>query len=397
MLDETFLPFQHTPVGLGLPYDFKHKKLTFGGFRARLVWQSCDKKMTVSSLHQKAGMNAMDMKKTVIFFLLWGFISHAEGAYVANRDFLSVGHGARANAMGETYVAVADDNTAIYWNPAGLTQLKEDELSLTYSDRFDGLANEAQLHYARRTRKAMWGFGYVGSFVKDIAVTPSLSQAEIDAIGTGTFVPQEQAKRGVSDNAFLISYGRPVRLDSPHSLGATVKVIYRDILGMVQGYGTGVDVGYHYASQQSNWRFGANLQNAASITSFQGDINNIGVRATATESYIPTIKSGLAYEPSMRLLTGKILLAFDVTTLTSFDMEDYRAGIEYSFGDILALRAGKVFGRQDSSGDDYTLGMGLQVKSLIIDFSFLTNELGDTTRATLRYRLGGNYYEPAKY
>jgi hypothetical protein len=156
-------------------------------------------------------------------------------------------------------------------------------------------------------------------------------------------------------------------------------------------------VGYHYVSPYSNWRFGTNVQNAASITSFVGNIDNLGVKATATESYLPSAKVGAAYQPNMRLLTGKLLFSFDVTTLLSFDVEDYRAGVEYGFGDVVTLRAGKIFGRQDDSGDDYTLGMGLQIKSLILDFSFLSNELGETTRATLRYRLGGNYYEPPRY
>jgi hypothetical protein len=342
-------------------------------------------------------MTSITSKKAFISLLLTGLVSLAEGSYVASRDFLSVGHGARANGMGEAFVAVADDNTAIYWNPAGLTQLKEDEFSVSYSNRFDGLANEAQMHYARRTRKAMWGFGYAGSFISDVAVTPSLTQSDISAINTGTFAPNDHDKRGISDNAFLISYARPMTPDSPHAMGATVKMIYRDILGMVRGYGTAIDVGYHYVSPYSNWRFGTNVQNAASITSFVGNIDNLGVKATATESYLPSAKVGAAYQPNMRLLTGKLLFSFDVTTLLSFDVEDYRAGVEYGFGDVVTLRAGKIFGRQDDSGDDYTLGMGLQIKSLILDFSFLSNELGETTRATLRYRLGGNYYEPPRY
>jgi hypothetical protein len=336
-------------------------------------------------------------RKVLLSLLMSGMVSFSEAAYVASRDFLSVGHGARANAMGEAFAAVADDNTALYWNPAGLTQLKSDEFAMTYSNRFDGLANEAQLDYARRTRKAMWGMGYSGSFVNDIPVTQSLTQADLDAIGTGTFAATDNPQRSVIDNALMFSYARPVTPDSPHSLGATVKLIYRDILGMVRGYGSAVDVGYHYVSPYTNWRFGTNVQNAASLTSFSGNIDNLGVRATATESYIPNLKTGVAYEPQWRLLTGRVLLAFDADMLTSFTVEDYHAGIEYAFGDIVALRAGKVFGRQDDSGDDYTLGMGVTIKNLILDFSFLSNELGETTRGTVRYKLGGNYYEPTKY
>ncbi|HBR28706.1 MAG TPA: hypothetical protein DD789_04595, partial [Firmicutes bacterium] len=36
----------------------------------------------------------------------------------------STGMGGRAMGMGGAFTAVADDGTAAYWNPAGLTQLK---------------------------------------------------------------------------------------------------------------------------------------------------------------------------------------------------------------------------------------------------------------------------------
>src|SRR3989339_1401613 len=40
--------------------------------------------------------------------------------------FLKMGAGARAVAMGEAFSAVADDVTALYWNPAGLALIKKE-------------------------------------------------------------------------------------------------------------------------------------------------------------------------------------------------------------------------------------------------------------------------------
>ena len=37
--------------------------------------------------------------------------------------------GAKAQAMGNAFQAVADDYTATFWNPAGLTQLDDHEIS----------------------------------------------------------------------------------------------------------------------------------------------------------------------------------------------------------------------------------------------------------------------------
>lgn len=48
-------------------------------------------------------------------------------------EFLRYGVGSRALALGSAFGALADDATASYWNPAGIAQLEEIQLSLMYS------------------------------------------------------------------------------------------------------------------------------------------------------------------------------------------------------------------------------------------------------------------------
>lgn len=57
-----------------------------------------------------------------------------KNAGVNTAQFLMVGAGARALAMGEAFGPVADGAEAIYWNPAGLAQLKTPQLSYTRSE-----------------------------------------------------------------------------------------------------------------------------------------------------------------------------------------------------------------------------------------------------------------------
>src|SRR5262245_56052429 len=47
-------------------------------------------------------------------------------------SFLRIGIGARATGLGETFVAVANDPSAIYWNPAGLASIQRSELLLSH-------------------------------------------------------------------------------------------------------------------------------------------------------------------------------------------------------------------------------------------------------------------------
>src|SRR5437016_158316 len=50
-------------------------------------------------------------------------------AGTSSATFLRIGVGARAEGMGETFVAVANDPSAIYWNPAGLASLQRTEIA----------------------------------------------------------------------------------------------------------------------------------------------------------------------------------------------------------------------------------------------------------------------------
>lgn len=58
--------------------------------------------------------------------------SHAEVQFEAlNGSDLGMGVGARAIGMGGAFVAIADDPSATFWNPAGLTDLKGSQLFLS--------------------------------------------------------------------------------------------------------------------------------------------------------------------------------------------------------------------------------------------------------------------------
>ena len=46
--------------------------------------------------------------------------------------FLRIGVGARAVGLGESFVAVANDPSAIYWNPAGLASLQRREFAFSH-------------------------------------------------------------------------------------------------------------------------------------------------------------------------------------------------------------------------------------------------------------------------
>ena len=85
------------------------------------------------------------MKKIVYIFLIFlvsGACSYSQlipqlgnqRAGTSSLQFLKIGAGARATGMGETFIAVSNDITALYWNPAGLMQFEESGVHFSHTE-----------------------------------------------------------------------------------------------------------------------------------------------------------------------------------------------------------------------------------------------------------------------
>jgi len=68
----------------------------------------------------------------------WFTLMLAQIAVAQVRDVDIVGAGARAEGMGGAFIGLADDATALSWNPAGLTQLEKPEASVVLRQSYDG-------------------------------------------------------------------------------------------------------------------------------------------------------------------------------------------------------------------------------------------------------------------
>ena len=57
--------------------------------------------------------------------------------------FLKIGIGARAVALGGNFTAIANDVSAMYWNPAGITEIGNISLAATHTSWFAGISHDA--------------------------------------------------------------------------------------------------------------------------------------------------------------------------------------------------------------------------------------------------------------
>jgi len=122
----------------------------------------------------------MQLKKLFLFFLILLGILNAQSQVFRkySNEFLNLGAGADAFGMGKAVVASTKGVDAGYWNPAGLVNIKDNELSLMHAAYFQGIANYDYAAYAiPLDRNSTLAFYALRFGVDDILNTTALPSA----------------------------------------------------------------------------------------------------------------------------------------------------------------------------------------------------------------------------
>jgi hypothetical protein len=303
-------------------------------------------------------------------------------------DFISIGVGARPLAMGGAFVALANDVTSGYWNPAGLSRIDYPQFILMHDAEFGGLVNNDYGAVAIPVgEQTSLGLSIIRVGVDDIADTRN---AGVDANGNVTYDPSQFTRIDPSrvtyfnaaDWALYFTYSR--RQTETFSYGANVKLIRRD-LAEYSAMGIGFDIGFWY-SPYDNIAFGANLQDITTTL--------VAWNTGRNELISPTVKLGTAY--FIDILGGRVAPAIDADirfeNRQSASMAhigpvsfDFHGGLEYAFRNLVALRVGY------SDVKQLTLGAGVHFPKLNIDYSFArfggADQLDNTHRISIMFTL----------
>ena len=185
---------------------------------------------------------------SLAILLLAGGLSGWSGELGAGdaAHFLRLGLGARARGMGGAFVAVADDATACYWNPAGLSLISGFRLGGAYENRFGGLVTTQYLVGAYCEKVFGTGFLWFNSEPYSVYFVSASRRWDDLSFGISGKV-YNFASRLQSANGFGFDLGTILRVPL-EGMDLTLGLVSRDIgWSVIRWHGVGVPAVDHVA------------------------------------------------------------------------------------------------------------------------------------------------------
>ncbi len=286
--------------------------------------------------------------------------------------FLEIGVGAKAQALGGAFTAIANDVSALYWNPAGITQIQSISLSVIYTE---WLAN---------TRHEYFGLviplGGMLSWGLNATILDYVDEQPVRTIalpeGTGEYW-------SASDIALATSVA--ARITDRFSFGMSAKYIRMQIWNETAS-AAALDFGVLYKSQLKGLTLGTSISNFGTkmtldgrdlVRAFDADKQNYSNDQLNVlykmESYpLPLLfRFGIAYEISFGD-RNYLLLSTDLNHPAN-NVESVNVGVEYCLMDIFFIRTGYESLYDNDSENGLTYGFGLEAplkSSLGLSFNY---------------------------
>jgi outer membrane protein OmpA-like peptidoglycan-associated protein len=267
---------------------------------------------------------------------------------------LRMGVHARSLGMGGAFVGIADDASAVYWNPAGLANINNLSVTTMYSAgmEFDRTYNFFGAGY--NTQKyGVLGFGFINAGLSDIQLYDN-SGAEN---GTGDF----------GDNILYLGYAYKFKY---FSTGLNFKMLFLNVVDDYEENGFGMDFGI-YSEPVRGFSVGFT---AADLFTKVGDFD-------APHK----LSLGIAFRPTSDLV-------FDIDAVKVEDEDSYfNYGAEYGVN-VIGDEYHDILFRMGMNDNNVTLGFGVNYKFVEFNYAYVakdnSNILGDEHKISLDFVLG---------
>lgn len=289
--------------------------------------------------------------------------------------FLSIGVGPRGNSMGAAFSAVANDASAMYWNPAGIAHLNENQGMFSYSKLFADI----YLNYFGIVLNS----GDLGNFGVNIT---SLNMGEME-VTTENYPEGTGEKFSAGSFALGVSYARFITED--FIVGVNIKYIREDIFNS-SANGFGVDIGTIFTTPLWGIKIASSITNFGTkmritgqdlLVRFDQDQQRSGSNETM-DAYLSTDEFELPLKLQIGLTKDFAIMENNRLTIAvdgnhPNDNHQYvNAGAELAlFNEIVSIRGGYKSLFLDESQEGLTLGVGIKYSGfgklkLSVDYAF---------------------------
>jgi len=326
---------------------------------------------------------------------------------ITSVPFLQIEPDSRAAGMGNTGVAIADNASAVFWNPAGLGFQKGNQVSITHSEWLPQF--NADLFYDYLVGKYhMEGLGTFGGHITYLNLG---EQLRTNASGL------EQGRFNSYELAAGLSYG--LKLNDNWSLGTGFRFIYSSLAegdvggqSINPGSSIGVDISGLYKSDtftfignDANFDAGLNISNIGPGVhytdnaqkdplptmfrigwAFNTELDKDGIHKLTIANDISKVMARLDSDGKPKGVISSLFTSWGSftrntgtgeVTLSLPEQLMIASGLEYWYNDLFAVRGGYYYENPNNGDRQYmTLGAGIRYKFLGVDFSYI-NTLGD--------------------
>jgi hypothetical protein len=287
-------------------------------------------------------------------------------------QFLTIGVGARAMGMGGAYATIADDPTALYWNPAGIARTQRVMFLASHTNWVAEMSHDFAGVIVPVSSQWKVGAGVILLNSGDIEIT-TIEQPR----GTGQYYSSK-------DIAVIASVG--LAATDQLLFGASIKYIRNEIFHLTSS-GLGFDMGTQYNTEFHGLHVSLAVSNLGAKRNFEGDA--LDFQQTPPYPAVEPIKASYYNTPFSLPLTYRagiavnLLEAFDTkiddhliivaadVAQTSDNPEKLNIGTEYAWNHTFFLRGGYIFNTAELGLNvGFGINWSLDSWAIIADYAY---------------------------